>query len=478
MYPILVIAAALMLLIPGVYQTPEPSDTYRAYVQVENASLTTLDDGSLGLRVEGDRGTGCDLPVTVDISRQGGTLTIELYEEVPNDLACTMMLITYDEVIPLDLDLDSPNLPGRIEVNDFTLLTDFAASAANVERFDHVIEEVALQVTVEEIENRPNYSYALIIRGTEATGCDPEATPGYNAVETIDYADGWITVEAYAELPAETACPRIARPYERTFELPEEFGEAFVSGDLNSFGLLVNDNAYIVAARELGPVDNDEQPEEFTFPAVPAERDPIAVTGVQVEETPDLDFLTQHALIVSGTLPNGCIFPVGHTVDFSGEEFTIEVYTLTPQTPVDCPAMLREVEVRVELGALTNGFYSYTVNEFFGSFNVTSQQETIRSLHVIQSVDVLVRESFPPQYVLQVRGYQPDGCMAAVQVTQRVGEGRTLYVEIFRTLPLAVMCPAVVEDYAENIVIEADLSDNPGTWTVFVNDYEVEIDVP
>src|SRR5690606_23942802 len=74
----------------------------------------------------------------------------------------------------------------------------------------------------------------------------------------------------------------------------------------------------------------------------------------------------------------------------------------------------------------------------------------MRVLGVVESVDVVLLESFPVQIQLQVHGYHQDGCEADVEVVQR-REGNNVIVELYRVLPAAVMCPMVLQPLEETI---------------------------
>lgn len=94
--------------------------------------------------------------------------------------------------------------------------------------------------------------------------------------------------------------------------------------------------------------------------------------------------------------------------------------------------------------------------------------------HTITDVQVLIAESFPVQVLLQITGYQPDGCTFPVQVDHIV-EGRTVTVDIYRVLPIDIMCAAVIVDYNETL----NLGSLPaGRYTFIVNEVVVEADVP
>jgi hypothetical protein len=101
-------------------------------------------------------------------------------------------------------------------------------------------------------------------------------------------------------------------------------------------------------------------------------------------------------------------------------------------------------------------------------------EETIHALTHIDSVQAMILRSFPAQINLVISGYQPDGCDFPVQVIQR-REGNTVTVEIFREVPLAVMCPAVLREYNESIHLDGSFE--PGTYTIHVNDFTLEVTV-
>lgn len=103
-----------------------------------------------------------------------------------------------------------------------------------------------------------------------------------------------------------------------------------------------------------------------------------------------------------------------------------------------------------------------------------SEEQTFRSLTVIESVDALLLESFPVQIHLQVSGYQPDGCDFPVQVEQR-REGNEVFVEIYRDVPLAVMCPAMLVAYEGAVHLDGGFES--GTYLIHVNDQTIEVTI-
>jgi hypothetical protein len=100
--------------------------------------------------------------------------------------------------------------------------------------------------------------------------------------------------------------------------------------------------------------------------------------------------------------------------------------------------------------------------------------DTFHSPTIIEGVEVMVLESSPMQVNLAVRGAQPDGCEFPVIVEQR-REGNTIIVEIYRDMPISLICAAVLLPYRETIALEGSFE--PGTYTFRVNDYVVEQDL-
>jgi hypothetical protein len=98
----------------------------------------------------------------------------------------------------------------------------------------------------------------------------------------------------------------------------------------------------------------------------------------------------------------------------------------------------------------------------------------MKVLAVVENVDVLMLEIFPVQIQLQVRGYHPDGCEAPVNVTQR-REGNQVFVEIYRTIPAAMLCPMVLQPLDETIRLDGGFE--PGTYTITVNGVVTEVRV-
>ena len=87
----------------------------------------------------------------------------------------------------------------------------------------------------------------------------------------------------------------------------------------------------------------------------------------------------------------------------------------------------------------------------------------------IDGVDIIVRESFPPQYGLHVMAGLPSGCAKRFRhdVTR---DGNVINVSVLNTIPTgAVACTAIYGMYEINIVLGSDFQSGV-VYTVNVND--------
>ena len=98
-----------------------------------------------------------------------------------------------------------------------------------------------------------------------------------------------------------------------------------------------------------------------------------------------------------------------------------------------------------------------------------------RSVTLIENVTAQVLPTDPAQIELNVVGYQPNGCEYPVLVDQQ-REGSSITVSIYRELPADIMCTAMLLDYNDTIHLDGTFA--PGTYTIQVNDMQLEVTVP
>ncbi|WP_048136639.1 protease inhibitor I42 family protein [Methanosarcina horonobensis] len=101
-----------------------------------------------------------------------------------------------------------------------------------------------------------------------------------------------------------------------------------------------------------------------------------------------------------------------------------------------------------------------------GSQN-TSGQEYIYGMANVESIDVLILESFPVQIYVIAEGYLPDGCTEINEIkTER--EGNQFNINITTKRPKDAICTQAIENFRETIPLEVQ-GLSAGNYTVNVN---------
>jgi len=103
--------------------------------------------------------------------------------------------------------------------------------------------------------------------------------------------------------------------------------------------------------------------------------------------------------------------------------------------------------------------------------------EVVDELAPIESVQILVLESYPEQFVVQVVSGIPNGCasFSHVDVAQ---EGTDIKISVYNSVPspeasAVISCAAIYGIHDENISLGSDF-DRGTTYSVYVNDHPVE----
>lgn len=94
----------------------------KVMTHIQSVSIDVV-DGKISLDVSGEHPDGCNFPVQVDQSRDGNTVTVEIYRNVPADVMCPMVLSPYSATIQLDGLFESGSYD--IRVNDVTESAEF-----------------------------------------------------------------------------------------------------------------------------------------------------------------------------------------------------------------------------------------------------------------------------------------------------------------------------------------------------------------
>jgi hypothetical protein len=358
----------------------------------------------------------------------------------------------------------------------------------------------AESIRAEPVEDGVN----LIISGYQPDGCDVPISGDYQVDPQILYVDVMRN-----PIPPDTFCTMVLQPFEIEVEistgalmqarqaqidaqaaaapeltpeatpeaLPDEAAE-FDAG-AQTAGALLSTLAYIV-------VNDTAFPATAAFPTlvavIPSERQPIFVERVNVIPGAREG---QFSLEVLGTYASGCEGEdfVRQTVDEDARRIVVDIFRIVP--PHDaCPAILLMFEGMIPLENEFSGIYEIVVGDFAITYDFDREEildsniivepqgaQPGRIMTIVENVDALIMESFPPQVNLVVSGYHPDGCRAPVEV-EITESGNQITVEIFRLIPPDVMCPMQIVPYEETISLGAF---DPGEYMINVNDFTVEV---
>lgn len=91
----------------------------------------------------------------------------------------------------------------------------------------------------------------------------------------------------------------------------------------------------------------------------------------------------------------------------------------------------------------------------------------IRGLAAVDSITILIMESFPVQVSVRALGNLPDGCTTIDSTTQE-RQGNTIFVTIGTARPDDALCAEVLVPFDKTISLDA-LGLKAGTYTVTVN---------
>lgn len=82
-------------------ETQNVSDIDKVLTNIFQVDATVA-GGRISLAVAGEHPDGCDYPVQVDQSRDGNSVNVEIYREIPADVFCPMILQPYQGIIQIE----------------------------------------------------------------------------------------------------------------------------------------------------------------------------------------------------------------------------------------------------------------------------------------------------------------------------------------------------------------------------------------
>ena len=82
-------------------ETQNVNDIDKVLTNIFQVDVTVAGE-QISLEVAGEHPDGCDYPVLVDQSRDGNSVQVEVYREVPADVFCPMILQPYKGTVQID----------------------------------------------------------------------------------------------------------------------------------------------------------------------------------------------------------------------------------------------------------------------------------------------------------------------------------------------------------------------------------------
>lgn len=326
--------------------------------------------------------------------------------------------------------------------------------------------------------NLSDDQFNFTILGEQLDGCDfpleTEATWQSETVLFIDIVrieDPAGSVMCSSERPAFTIEISLD-PYEPDSddEDPAEDTESIEDqAVIPTINVLIND---FLGQFQLVRISVEDGPAITELPVVQLTASRVNLDEVNVEFDEENE---EYILSVNGSFPEGCEAPVIARQEQVEQTLSVEIFRPIPEDAV-CPAIFLTYEDDIVLEGEFSGIMTIDVNGIPIIYDAdTNTQIGVESLTrvptVIEDAQVLVLESFPPQLVVSIRGYQPDSCQFPVEVDQSV-DGNTITLEIYRELPPNVRCAEAIVPYESNINLG---SFDPGDYVIDVNGTIVEV---
>jgi inhibitor of cysteine peptidase len=96
-----------------------------------------------------------------------------------------------------------------------------------------------------------------------------------------------------------------------------------------------------------------------------------------------------------------------------------------------------------------------------------SEGEVVRGLARVESIEILILESFPVQVQVRAQGNLPDGC-TTIDETLQERSGNTFVVKVTTARPKGALCTEALVPFETTIALDV-LGLEAGTYTVTVN---------
>ncbi len=335
--------------------TPEPSepsepefDTHPATINDFEILILESFPVQVNVNVTGMLNGGCSELGEVRVVQTDSTFSIEIDEVTELNVACTMALVPFAEVVSLPVDGLAAGeysvMVNGSEPQRFTLDMDNSLSADPAEPVSTgqaYITAVTI-TTVDETNGRATVQ----IQGDLSNGCT-----AIDDIVVTGPEDNTFTAEIITSQPADLMCTEALVPFTQTIVL-----EDLMALQPGEYRVLVGG---VSATFQLGGEDN--LGEQSAQPESKYERAPVSRVTLTVDETSRIA-----SIVVRGELPDGCegVAPDPAGIMLVGEnELRLDVVRTKPEG-VMCPMVITPYDklITVDVSTLAPGEYTLTVN--------------------------------------------------------------------------------------------------------------------
>jgi len=183
-------------------------------------------------------------------------------------------------------------------------------------------------------------------------------------------------------------------------------------------------------------------------------------------------FPAQVNVIIYGNLPNGCT-EISHIMStIESNSFIVSVYTQRTGSEV-CPEALFpfQKDYTIDIEGLPAGSYKVDVYGKKADFTLASDntpadeppeptplevkdtiitdEAGVEENAYVDSIQILIMESFPLQVSLSIQGNLPDGCTSIKGIVSELDDNNTFTVRIFTARPKDLMCTMALVPFEE-----------------------------
>lgn len=97
-------------------------------------------------------------------------------------------------------------------------------------------------------------------------------------------------------------------------------------------------------------------------------------------------------------------------------------------------------------------------------------QKLLKEDAFVETTEILILESYPPQFVLSIKGSLPTPCNELRLRVEEPDEENRINIEVYSVIDPGMICVQVLEEFEENIPLGTP---PPGYYAVFVNGEEL-----